>query len=220
MSGAPASVHGPWMDGVYMTALVISIIFFIGTQAAMIFLAWRSRERPGMAPKGRPLRSGEWIWTTLVTLILIGLAWQSRDVWQRLADYHRKTIPSMVVRVYGQQWTWSFRYPGEDGRFDTGDDLEVHNRALLPVNEVVRLELNARDVIHGFFVPDLRLHQDAVPGFTSTLTVEIKRPGTYEVRCTQFCGTDHHVMRGEIVATTPEAVAAWLRQMKENPFAN
>jgi cytochrome c oxidase subunit 2 len=82
----------------------------------------------------------------------------------------------------------------------------------VPVSKVIRLELESEDVIHDFFVPDLRLKQDIIPGRTISAWFEATKPGTYEIACSQLCGPAHFGMRGELVVQTEADYEAWLKQ--------
>jgi cytochrome c oxidase subunit 2 len=94
----------------------------------------------------------------------------------------------------------------------------VQNNFHIPVNQPVLFELHAQDVIHGFYIPDLRIHQDAVPGIVSTVWVQATKVGQYELRCTQFCGTNHFQMKALLTVESPEDYQAWLKSAKAEAF--
>ena len=131
----------------------------------------------------------------------------------------------MRIEVLAKQFAWSFRYPGPDGKFGR-TDLKLINDAAgnpfglddtdpaarddimtstlqVPVNTPIRLILISRDVIHSFFVRELRLKQDIVPGMNIPLHFQADQVGTYEVPCAELCGLGHHQMR-----TTLEVLSA------------
>jgi cytochrome c oxidase subunit 2 len=124
---------------------------------------------------------------------------------------------SVVVQVTGKQFNWEMRYPGPDGEFDTPadsaagtlDDYQIDNIMHVPVNTVVRVVLKSKDVIHSFFVPQLRLKQDSVPGHTITAWFEATQPGTYEIPCAELCGFGHSGMLGLLYVDTPEDYEKW-----------
>ncbi len=118
----------------------------------------------------------------------------------------------MTVRVMAEQWLWHFKFDGPNG------EVEVQNDFHIPVGQTVRFDLLAQDVIHGFYVPDLRVHQDAVPGITSSVWVQATKTGSYELRCTQFCGTNHYQMKGQIIVDTPEDFEAWVKNASAEAF--
>jgi cytochrome c oxidase subunit II len=96
---------------------------------------------------------------------------------------------------------WDIRHPNGRREFD-----QLH----IPIHTPIRLLLSSEDVIHSFFVPAFRVKQDAVPGKTVSAWFEATKTGTYHLFCTQYCGTEHSGMVGEVIAMTPEAYAQWL----------
>jgi cytochrome c oxidase subunit 2 len=117
-----------------------------------------------------------------------------------------------VVRVTAKQFNWEVQYPGPDGRFDTDDDLVLENDLEVPVDAVVHVRLRSRDVIHSFFLPHLRLKQDAVPGREIVVWFQATRPGRYEIPCAELCGFGHSGMKGFLTVNTPEQFRAWIEE--------
>jgi cytochrome c oxidase subunit 2 len=124
----------------------------------------------------------------------------------------------LTIKVGAEQWLWHFKYAGPDGAFGTEDDIAVDNAFHVPIDQPVRFELTAQDVIHGFYLPDLRIHQDAVPGLTSLLWFQANKAGTYDVRCTQFCGTNHYQMKAQITVEPLQDYQSWLAGAKAAAF--
>jgi cytochrome c oxidase subunit 2 len=122
-----------------------------------------------------------------------------------------------TVRVFAQQWAWSFQEPGPDGILDTADDIRTVGELHVTVNTTYHFELLSRDVVHSFAVPSFRLKQDALPGRTITGWFRSNRLGTYDIQCTQMCGIGHGMMAGRIIVETPQDHAAWL--MRSSPPA-
>jgi cytochrome c oxidase subunit II len=108
---------------------------------------------------------------------------------------------SMEVYVTAKQWMWKFAYPEGGGSVGT---------LYVPTGRPVKLIMTSRDVIHSFFVPDFRVKMDVVPGRYTTLWFEVLNPGTYDIFCTEYCGTGHSTMRGQVVALAPEDYSRWL----------
>jgi len=150
-------------------------------------------------------------------------------VWARIIEVPRDAA---VVEVVGQQWHWSFRFPGEDGEFGEvdialmttenpfgmkpddpagRDDVLIANPELhLPVNQSYKFVLRSKDVLHNFTVPQFRVKMDLIPGMTPyewlTPTVE----GRYEILCEELCGIAHFAMRGAVVVEQRDAFNEWL----------
>ncbi len=210
-----ASSFGPKIDGLYNLILVITGIAFVLTEAALIFFSIRYRRRPGKkAYYSHGNARAEIIWTAVPTAILIYLGFMSQNLWSQLRVPKNYPKPALTIKVQAEQWLWHFRYPGPDGIFGTEDDIVVDNAFHVPVGQPVHFEISSQDVIHGFYIPALRIHQDAVPGMTSTLWVEPTHVGAYDVRCTQFCGTNHYQMKGEVTVESPDEYKAWLANAK------
>jgi cytochrome c oxidase subunit 2 len=102
------------------------------------------------------------------------------------------------VEVLAQQWAWSFRLAGADGRFGTDDDIVTLHGLRLPAGRPAILELRSKDVVHSLYVPALRLKRDAQPGSTTELLLEPTQPGRYEIACAQHCGANHYLMRATL----------------------
>lgn len=119
---------------------------------------------------------------------------------------------TLRVEVNAQEWTWSIRYAGPDGAFNTADDVLSLDEVRVPVGRPVLFELGASDVIHSFSLPAFRVKQDAVPGQLTRLWIEPARAGTFEIVCQQFCGVSHYKMRGTLVAMPEADFDAWLQE--------
>ena len=208
-----ASTMGPDVDHLYNLVLILTAVVFVLTEAALIFFCLRYRERPGQkVSPSHGSTQAEIIWTAIPAAIMITLGFMSQNLWAKLRQPANFPEPAIVVKVMAEQWLWHFKYDGPEG------EIQVENDFHIPVGKVVKFELNAQDVIHGFYIPDLRINQDAVPGITSTVWVEATRTGQFELRCTQFCGTNHYQMKGNLTVETPEEFQAWLKGAKASAF--
>ena len=208
-----ASAHGWRGDALFAwVAIVLGVVLAIVlAQLALVIL--RSRrgglpsERRGDDPRARLIV----IACTLGLVVLV----DGVSLWRSSQD-----LPSWVLRapeageveieVMAQQWLWTFRWPGRDGRFGTDDDIVQPDTLVLPAGARVRLELRSKDVIHSLFIPSLRLKRDAQPGATTELYLEPAREGHYELLCAQHCGTNHYLMRGAVEIVSPAAYARWI----------
>ncbi len=113
---------------------------------------------------------------------------------------------SMEVYVVAKQWMWKTQHLGGQREIN-----ELH----VPLGQPVKLTMISQDVIHSFFVPAFRLHQDVLPGRYTTLWFQATRPGRYHLFCSQYCGTSHADMKGEIVVMEKDAFQAWLESQAE-----
>jgi cytochrome c oxidase subunit 2 len=111
----------------------------------------------------------------------------------------------MPIYVSAKQWMWKFAYP------DGPSSSEV---LVVPVGRPIELIMTSRDVIHGFYVPAFRIKQDVVPGRATTAWFEATTTGTYDIMCTQYCGTRHSLMRGQVVVVSAEEFTRWSEAAK------
>lgn len=121
-----------------------------------------------------------------------------------------KTEKVLRVQVMAQQWMWSFRYAGPDGEFATADDIVTNNDLRVPVNTKILFHLTSKDVIHSFFVPNVRLKVDTIPGRITRVWWEVKTPGKYDIACAEMCGTHHYLMKAGLTVYSEEEFNKWL----------
>lgn len=114
--------------------------------------------------------------------------------------------PDVVIR--GHQYWWEARYPGTDAI--------VANEIHLPVGRKLLMHIEAADVIHDWWVPELGAKMDAIPGRTNHLWVTIRKPGVYEGACSEFCGAQHAWMRIRVVAQPEAEYQHWLKERQQN----
>ncbi len=150
------------------------------------------------------------IWTIVPAVILVILAFMRQDVWGKI----KMRIPAgdVQIQVTSKQFNWDMVYPGPDKKFGTKDDLKLENELHVPINKVVRLTLKSEDVIHSFFVPNLRLKQDTLPGREIPAWFEAIKAGTYEIPCAELCGFGHSGMKGKLIVHTPADYAEWVKK--------
>jgi cytochrome c oxidase subunit II len=119
---------------------------------------------------------------------------------------------ALRVEVTAQQWAWTFRLPGADGRFNTPDDILTLNELRVPVDRPVTLQLTSKDVVHSLYLPNFRTKVDAIPGTVTRLWFQPREIGTFEIGCAQHCGAWHYKMRGELTVVDAESFARWSRR--------
>jgi cytochrome c oxidase subunit 2 len=134
----------------------------------------------------------------------------------------------------GQQWLWTFRLPGQDGRLGTSDtrnvspdnplglntsdpngqdDIVIDGGELhLPIGKPVKVLLRSIDVVHDFYVPEFRAKMDLMPGLVTYFWMTPTRTGTFEILCAGFCGVGHPQMRGTVVVETESDYQTWLEK--------
>jgi len=195
------------IDTLYDWLLIASVPMFVLVMSVAIYCVVRFRVRPGQEDlDGAPIHGHtrlEVVWVTIPFLIVTTLAVYAAVV---LAQIEEKKPNELPVHVTAQQFTWHFEYQGPGGK-------KVDSNVLyLPVNRPVYFKINAKDVLHSFWVPAFRQKIDAVPGQTTTLRVTPDRVGHYEVVCAELCGWGHATMRVLTVVMPAKDFNAWLQK--------
>ena len=167
----------------------------------------------------------EVLWTVVPLLILIAIAIPATATLIDLED--AKTDADITLQVTGIQWKWKYTYIDEDVSFvsslaqssrdvvkdPTGNEnylLEVDEPIVLPINKKIRFLFHSNDVIHAWWVPELAVKQDAIPGFINDSWAIIEEPGTYRGQCAELCGKDHGFMPIVVEAVTQPEYEQWL----------
>jgi len=212
-----ASVNGHLVDGIFRYLAVTTTVCFLAMAlvlfAAVAFHRDRGGRRQARYTHGNGRAAG--VMSVLVaSAIFFGIdavalrrsASDLRDHFWRFPDGDPSALR---VEVTAQQWAWTFRYAGADGRFDTADDILTLNELHVPVATPIYLKLRSKDVVHSFYLPNFRTKIDAVLGSTTRLWFEAREPGLYEVGCAQHCGVSHYKMRGQLIATSADEFRRW-----------
>jgi cytochrome c oxidase subunit 2 len=192
-----------------LTALMVGVL--------VVFL-WRFRGARKVAADGGTTRSRAFVLVTALTIFGVvdgtlfarSLGYLNDVLWN--FEVPVKSPDTVRVEVNARQWAWEVRYAGEDGRFNTADDVLTWSELRVPVGAPVWVQLASADVVHGFSLPNFRVKLDAIPGRVNQTWFQAAREGTWEVACYQHCGTSHYKMRGTITVLSPEAYATWLRE--------
>jgi cytochrome c oxidase subunit 2 len=138
--------------------------------------------------------------SSIAFLFALFVVWWSIGIRQFI---HLRVAPpeSMEIYVTAKQWMWKFAYPKQ------GRNVSV---LYVPAGRPVQLILTSRDVIHSFYVPDFRIKQDVIPGRYTTVWFEANEPGVHDILCTEYCGTGHSMMRGQVVVLSAGDYDRWL----------
>jgi len=176
-------------------------------------------------------------WTIIPFFILIFMAWPATKTIIAMKDTSSADI---TIKATGYQWKWGYDYLQEGISFysslstprDQIEDyehkgtkksehylIEVDNPVVVPVGKKVRIITTANDVIHAWWVPQLGIKQDAIPGFVRDTWFRADNPGTYRGQCAELCGKDHGFMPIVVEAVSPEKYAAWVAEQKKKMAA-
>lgn len=166
----------------------------------------------------------EIVWTTIPFLILVALAIPATIV---LKHIHNTEESALTIKITGYQWKWKYEYLDQGVSFfsnlSTSQDqinnkapkgewflLEVDKPMVVPINTKVKLLVTSDDVIHAWWVPELGVKQDGIPGFINENWVYIKKPGMYRGQCGELCGVNHAFMPIVVKAVTQEEFNKWV----------
>lgn len=197
------------IDGLFYLILWITGIVFVIVEGLLLFFLFRYRHREGRrATYTHGNNRVEVVWTIVPALICVILALLSRRTWADIKQSMPKD--ALAIEVTGEQFSWTIRYPGPDGRIGTPDDIVALNQLHFPVGRPVVATLRSKDVIHSFFLPEFRVKQDAVPGMSTRIWFDGLRTGHWEIACAELCGLGHYRMKGFVTVETPEEFQKWL----------
>jgi cytochrome c oxidase subunit II len=124
--------------------------------------------------------------------------------------------PDVVrVQIMPQQWAWNFRYAGADEQFGTPDDITTLNQLVIPKGRKIVSQIKAKDVIHGFWLTNVRLQMDAIPGMVTKFWFDANETGEYEITCAHHCGTAHYKMKAFMRVLENDDYEAWYKENTE-----
>ena len=197
-------VHG-WptlynsVDNILYFIAGISVVLLIGVTGTMIWFVIRyNRKRH---PRAENIEGNLWLeilWTVIPTLLVMGMFYAG---WKGFV--YMRTVPpdAMLVKVTARMWSWHFEY--ENGA--TSGVLK------LPAGKPVKLSITSADVLHSLFIPAFRVKEDCVPNMETYLWFQPDEPGTYDLFCTEYCGTGHSAMITTVEVLPELEFGAWYR---------
>jgi len=230
----PIASNWGYIDNTIIITFWITGVVFVAVMLFMVYCVLRFRHRPGQRSEYEPENKKlEW-WLTIITGVgVAGMLIPGLFVWNQYV-----TVPpgAAEIEVMAQQWQWSFRLPGKDGKLGTSNALlingdnpfglnpddpngrddvlieadDLHLRRDVPVKVVLR----SLDVLHDFYVPEFRAKMDMVPGMVTYFWLTPIRTGTFDILCFELCGVGHHDMRGNVVVDDAAAYEKWLQEQE------
>lgn len=216
--------------GLHMTIFWICVVIGLIVFGVMFYSLFRYRHSKGAKPATfHEHTTVEVLWTAIPVLILVGMAVPATATLKNMYDTSEAELDVMII---GQQWRWRYEYLGEDVAFNSsmstpweqirGEEardehylLDVDEPLVLPINRKVRFLMTSDDVIHSWWVPDLAVKQDTIPGFINENWVQINEPGIYRGQCAELCGVNHGFMPVVVHAVEEEEFEIWLAERKE-----
>lgn len=205
------STFGPEVDYLYYVILVVTGVIFVVTEGLLIYFVIRYRRREGRkATYIHGSTKAEIIWTTLPFIACIALALISVPSWNTMKNPDSVPADALDYIVSAKQFEWTVTYAGQDGVTGTADDISTINIMHIPVDRAVNITLRSEDVLHSFFLPEMRVKQDAVPGMDITVWFEATAAGAYPIGCAELCGNLHTTMGGTLNVYEAADFDAWV----------
>ncbi|QEM69293.1 cytochrome c oxidase subunit II [Geobacter sp. FeAm09] len=189
------------IDPVFMFIFGASLVLLVGITAAMVFFVVRYHRSRAPEPTSRAAGNLwlEIVWSVLPTLLVLAMFYYG---WAGYLALRNVPTGAMEVTATASMWSWSFAYPNG----------KTSAKLYVPVNRPVRVELVSRDVIHGFYLPAFRVKRDVVPGMRNHAWFVATGPGSYDLFCSQYCGTGHSAMITTVEALPEAEFGAWLER--------
>lgn len=214
----------------HMTIFYICVVIAVIVFGVMLYsIVYHRKSRGAKAANFHESTTVEIIWTLIPLLILVGMAVPATST---LIDMYDHSDAELDVQITGYQWKWRYTYVNEQVDFfsnlsttqeqienqqEKGENylLEVDNPLVLPVGTKVRFLLTAEDVIHSWWVPDLAVKKDTIPGFINEAWTKIEEPGIYRGQCTELCGAGHGYMPVVVKAVPKEEFDSWITEQSK-----
>jgi cytochrome c oxidase subunit II len=231
----PITAFGHQIDAQFDLTLLICGVIFVLAQLGLAWAVYRSRDHGQKVRYFESSLKMEVVWTLATLVLFVGLGIYGEHAWAE-AHFQGAGPGAMRVEVTGMQFAWYFRYPGPDGKFGrirpdqvsasngnplgldpndpAGKDDIVSPVMYVPVGRPVDLLIRSQDVDHGFFVRELRLKQDAVPGMVIPMHFLATQTGQYDITCTQLCGLGHYRMHTFLNVVSEGDFVKWLREQE------
>lgn len=230
-----ASAHGHEIDRVIYLVHVLMFILFVGWSLYFVvtLFKFQKKRNPVANYEGVHSHISTWVEAGVVIFEAVLLLGFSIPFWSKQVVAHPGKDQEVIqVRVNAEQFAWNMHYPGPDGHFGKTDwkffdkasnpmgldpndpfgkdDVTTINQLHLPVGKLALITLSSRDVLHSFFLPEMRVKQDVIPGMSIPTSFTPTQKGQWEIACAQLCGLGHYRMRGFLTIHDQEEFEAWL----------
>lgn len=230
----PVSPLGVKILNLHNLILIICVIIFVLVFGVMFYSIFAHRRSRGVEASKFSHHTGlEVVWTAIPAVILVAMAVPSTAT---LIDMEDTSKADMSVKVTGYQWLWQYEYMDDDVSFysrlatpsaqidnlapkDEHYLLEVDKPLVLPVDTRIRILITAADVVHAWWVPELGVKKDAIPGYINEVWTRITKEGIYRGQCAELCGKDHGFMPIVVKAVSKEKFREWVAARQDNADA-
>ncbi len=218
--GAAMSPLGEQIDNLFYMILLVVGIVFVGTHIALGYVLFtgvnHADDKKSWFSHGS--HKLEVLWSVAPAGILLFMSLYQLDVWMRYrVKSHFPNDVEAVAEVTARQFEWRIRYPAPGKPLmptPQPDDLYTVNDLHVPFGRPVMIRLRSMDVQHSFFVPELRIKQDAVPGTVIPVWFETSDEGDYDLTCAELCGWGHYKMRGRVFAERESEFQKYMKTLQ------
>jgi cytochrome c oxidase subunit II len=181
------------VDNLYMFLFWLSVALFLGIAVPAIYFSWRYRYKPGrVTPHQTHNTLLEILWSAGPLILCVGIFFWGLNGWMK---YSVAPGESMEIQVTAKKWQWAFEYP---------DGTRTLNEIHVLANKPVRFVMTSEDVLHDFFVPDMRVKHDIVPGRYTGVWFTPTVMGEHHVTCAEYCGKGHSDMQAKLYVDTQD----------------
>jgi cytochrome c oxidase subunit II len=212
--------------------IVIAVCIMIGIVVFGVMLHSMIHHRKSKGYKAATFHTNtrlEFIWTAIPFLILVGLAFPATRALVLMSDDSQSEI---TIKIVGSQWRWRYEYLEQGIKFYSNlatPDAQIQNKQpkgewyllevdkplVLPIHKKIRFLVTSSDVVHSWWVPELGIKRDAIPGFIHESWARISKPGTYRGQCTELCGIYHGFMPIVVQAVTESEFDTWVKEQQQ-----
>ena len=208
------SENGYVIDNLFYSILYLTGVIFVGTGIALFWFLHKYDANHYTAPVAYTHGSHvlEVVWSILPAATLLFIAIYQLNAWAN-AKVVRPDQPPLA-EVTGRQFEWRIRYAGADQVIGTEDDVHTVNDLRVPVGETVLLSIKSDDVLHSFFLPNLRLKQDVVPGMRQFMWFRPVEEREVDIVCAELCGWGHYKMKGRLRVVSGDEFERWMDETK------
>ncbi len=214
------STQGVPIDRLFWIIFWITAVAFVLVELGVIWFVIRYRGREGrQATYTHGNNTLEVVWTVFPAIVLVALGIYSGRIWAGIRYPDSFPDDALTLGVTAKQFEWNVTYPGADMELGTPDDFTIRNQFHIPAYRKVVVRLESEDVLHSFFLPQLRVKQDAVPGMTIPIWFEATQPAEFQITCAELCGLGHYRMRGSVKVYDPDEYDVWYGEQSQEALA-
>jgi cytochrome c oxidase subunit 2 len=191
------------VDPVFLFIFAACLVLLIGITLAMVWFVIRYHRSRAPEPTSQ-MEGSLWleiVWTALPTLLVLAMFYYG---WSGYLTLRSVPPGALQATAVARMWSWSFQY--QNGK--------VSDKLFVPVGKPIQVNIESKDVLHGFYVPAFRIKRDAVPGMKNHVWFVAQRPGSYDIFCSQYCGSAHSSMISTVEAIPQAQFDAWLKEGK------